>query len=84
MIIRAELHFPDFRLYLYDMTAPRLKLPRRQSNSYCSHQTTMEVVNEINGEPGRWTITDSHLSPDNERHDLRYLLSQRRLSQYTF
>lgn len=27
----------------------------------------MEVIKTIQAAPGRWTITDSHLSPDNQR-----------------
>lgn len=31
------------------------------------HQTTMKVHKSIRGIESGWTITDSHLSPDNER-----------------
>ena len=27
----------------------------------------MKVIKVIRGSPGGWTITDAHLSPDNER-----------------
>ncbi|TFK56756.1 WD40 repeat-like protein [Heliocybe sulcata] len=67
----------DFTLNVYDMTAaPTPPTPSRvQSNRRRrfmaegseDHQTTMKVINTIQGSPGRWTITDSHLSPDNER-----------------
>lgn len=32
-----------------------------------SHDTTMHAMKSIEGVHGNWTITDSHLSPDNER-----------------
>ncbi|KAL4069807.1 WD40-repeat-containing domain protein [Scleroderma yunnanense] len=68
----------DFRLHVYDMTAPRLKCPRRRrrltrppasewDDSDRDKETTLKVLKTIQGHPGRWTITDSHLSPDNER-----------------
>ncbi|KZT30917.1 WD40 repeat-like protein [Neolentinus lepideus HHB14362 ss-1] len=67
----------DFTLNVYDMTAPpnrptpnRVPSTRRRhhtADSNDDHQTTMKVINSIQGNPGSWTITDSHLSPDNER-----------------
>ncbi|EIN13833.1 WD40 repeat-like protein [Punctularia strigosozonata HHB-11173 SS5] len=67
----------DFRLHVYD-TASILSqhLPnhgpqfRRRGSEYeldPGHQTRMKVIKTIQGHAGRWTITDSHLSPDNER-----------------
>ncbi|KAH7923909.1 WD40 repeat-like protein [Leucogyrophana mollusca] len=68
----------DFRLHVYDMTAPptsyikRNRASRRSATGHWDHddrdhETTMKVIKTIQGNPGRWTITDSHLSPDNER-----------------
>lgn len=37
------------------------------------HDTTLKVLKTIQGCPGRWTITDSHLSPDNERRVVVFL-----------
>ena len=39
----------------------------RTQESRDGHATTMEVIKTIQAAPGRWTITDSHLSPDNQR-----------------
>lgn len=33
-------------------------------------QTTLRVKKSVQGHPGRWTITDANLSPDNERYSL--------------
>jgi len=71
----------DFRLHIYDMTSPPLppspysRRPRNTGRSATGvwddvehdHDTTLKVLKTIQGCPGRWTITDSHLSPDNER-----------------
>ncbi|KAG2120636.1 WD40-repeat-containing domain protein [Suillus discolor] len=68
----------DFRLHIYDMTSPPspyMKRPRtlRRSatgvwdDSDCDHDTTLKILKTIQGSAGRWTITDSHLSPNNER-----------------
>ncbi|EPQ60332.1 WD40 repeat-like protein [Gloeophyllum trabeum ATCC 11539] len=67
----------DFSLNVYDMTAPptpalpnrvhRTRPSRYMTDMDEDHRTTMKVINTIQGHPGRWTITDSHLSPDNER-----------------
>ncbi|TFY70898.1 hypothetical protein EVG20_g2103 [Dentipellis fragilis] len=59
----------DFRLHVYDMTAPlqRTRVPEARRYRRSDHETTMKVMKTIVGHPGRWTITDSHLSPDNER-----------------
>lgn len=64
----------DFRLHIYDMTAPladpRRALQRPAERLYRSsapeEPTTMKVMKVIQGVPGSWTITDAHLSPDNE------------------
>jgi DDB1- and CUL4-associated factor 11 len=65
----------DFRLHIYDMTAPladpRRALQRPTERLYRSsapeEPTTMKVIKVVQGVPGGWTITDAHLSPDNER-----------------
>ncbi|THH13014.1 hypothetical protein EW146_g7163 [Bondarzewia mesenterica] len=67
----------DFRLHIYDATAPPIKPQPRATNQaqfrrhrnvdIPDHESTMKAIKIINGHPGRWTITDSHLSPDNER-----------------
>ncbi|KAH9835897.1 WD40-repeat-containing domain protein [Rhodofomes roseus] len=58
----------DFRLHVYDTTAP---LSQRNveatRNERHGHTTSMKVIKTIPANPGRWTITDSHLSPDNQR-----------------
>ncbi|KAI9570371.1 WD40 repeat-like protein [Boletus coccyginus] len=71
----------DFRLQVYDMTSPPTKYskprqnPRRTGRTSLfddqnrEHESTLKVLKTIRGHPGRWTITDSHLSPDNERQD---------------
>lgn len=61
--------FSDFRLHVYDTTAP-LKHglgQRHRQESLDGHVTSMEVIKTIQAAPGRWTITDSHLSPDNQQ-----------------
>ncbi|KAF5385331.1 hypothetical protein D9615_001190 [Tricholomella constricta] len=58
----------DFRLHVFDTTAPptqRRGASRLHSDP--SLQTTMKVRKSIQGNSGRWTITDANLSPDNER-----------------
>ncbi|KAG2358232.1 WD40-repeat-containing domain protein [Suillus spraguei] len=68
----------DFRLHIYDMTSPPspyMKQPRNLRRSATGvwddsdhdHDTTLKILKTIQGCTGRWTITDSHLSPDNER-----------------
>ncbi|KAF8846158.1 WD40 repeat-like protein [Paxillus ammoniavirescens] len=65
----------DFRLHVYDMTSPPAKYIKRPQNLHQGaallddrdHESTLKVLKTIQGHPGRWTITDSHLSPDNER-----------------
>ncbi|KAF9469759.1 WD40-repeat-containing domain protein [Collybia nuda] len=62
----------DFRLHVFDTTAPpvnhRHGLRRAAVHpSDVNLQTNMKVMKTIQGHPGRWTITDANLSPDNER-----------------
>ncbi|GBE77655.1 WD40 repeat-like protein [Sparassis crispa] len=62
----------DFRLHVYDTTAPLMlsgptQSARFRENRDLGHETTMNVIKTIRAHPGRWTITDSHLSPDNQR-----------------
>ncbi|KDQ20285.1 hypothetical protein BOTBODRAFT_27700 [Botryobasidium botryosum FD-172 SS1] len=52
----------DFNVHIYDTTSTR-KVARRETQ----HETTMDHMKTIRGAHGYWTITDSHLSPDNER-----------------
>ncbi|EED77561.1 predicted protein, partial [Postia placenta Mad-698-R] len=62
----------DFRLHVYDTTAPLVPYgplrSRIEDEQRYGHATTMKVMKTINAHPGRWTITDSHLSPDNQRY----------------
>ncbi|KAI0094186.1 WD40-repeat-containing domain protein [Irpex rosettiformis] len=62
----------DFRLHIYDANAPitpREPYLGRRRTPYQddSHLSCMKVIKTIHGRPGGWTITDSHLSPDNQR-----------------
>ncbi|KAF9444600.1 WD40 repeat-like protein [Macrolepiota fuliginosa MF-IS2] len=60
----------DFRLHIFDTSAPPQPMtPQRRylTHSDDSMRTTMKVSRTIQGRPGRWTITDANLSPDNER-----------------
>ncbi|KDQ20274.1 hypothetical protein BOTBODRAFT_27695 [Botryobasidium botryosum FD-172 SS1] len=59
----------DFRLHVYDTTSSSKLQPKGSSGNLRSglYQTTMKVMKTIRGVTGNWTITDSHLSPDNER-----------------
>ncbi|KAF5392627.1 hypothetical protein D9757_002331 [Collybiopsis confluens] len=58
----------DFRLHIYDQTAPPQQIGSQQFSPRGDHhlQTTMNVSRRIQGEHGRWTITDANLSPDND------------------
>ncbi|KIY50649.1 WD40 repeat-like protein, partial [Fistulina hepatica ATCC 64428] len=61
----------DFRLHIFDTTSPPVP-SLHQTRGYRSRDdpglmTTMNVKNTIQGRPGRWTITDANLSPDNQR-----------------
>ncbi|KAF8481816.1 WD40-repeat-containing domain protein [Russula ochroleuca] len=64
----------DFRLHIYDMTAPPSKptqvlrpTERSSRRSEYDEPTTLNTIKVIQGVSGGWTITDAHLSPDNER-----------------
>ncbi|EMD41857.1 hypothetical protein CERSUDRAFT_110417, partial [Gelatoporia subvermispora B] len=60
----------DFRLHVYDTSAPLKPYApggRSRSQDNSGHETTMKEIKTIAAHPGRWTITDSHLSPDNQR-----------------
>ncbi|KAJ7292730.1 WD40 repeat-like protein [Mycena rebaudengoi] len=59
----------DFRLNIFDTTVPAVARERgiRQSSSDDYLKTNMKVINSIRAQPGRWTVTDANLSPDNER-----------------
>lgn len=57
----------DFRMHVYDTTRPITQPPRQSLRSLGTHTTTMHVAKTIDGVGDGWTITDSHLSPDNER-----------------
>ncbi|KAI0931267.1 hypothetical protein AcW1_001283 [Taiwanofungus camphoratus] len=61
----------DFRLHVYDTAAPLVPYSpirsRVRDEMDYGHETTMKVIKTIHAHPGRWTITDSHLSPDNQR-----------------
>ncbi|KAI0053436.1 WD40 repeat-like protein [Auriscalpium vulgare] len=71
----------DFKLHVYDTTAPPLKpdpprvelVGRRRRVQVNHEQTTMTELKTIQGNPGQWTVTDSHLSSDNERQVLSSL-----------
>ncbi|KAG8837120.1 hypothetical protein FRB91_011162 [Serendipita sp. 411] len=51
----------DFRLHIYNTKAPTLQNPHIDGD----HVSTMKHNKSIRAVPGGWTITDSHLSPDN-------------------
>ncbi|OBZ68544.1 LEC14B protein [Grifola frondosa] len=60
----------DFRLHVYDTSAPLRPFGPPCAPGYSTdngHQSSMKVIKTITAHPGRWTITDSHLSPDNQR-----------------
>ena len=65
----------DFRMHIFDTTAPPSTNPKQVPRPAEWHRprwvadepTTMKVIKVIRGSPGGWTITDAHLSPDNER-----------------
>lgn len=54
----------DFDLHIYDTKAPILP-PRHLYGRIRDHTTSMALRKTIRGIAGQWTITDSHLSPDN-------------------
>jgi WD repeat-containing protein 23 len=68
----------DYRLHVYDMTAPpshsRIRSNIPGSSRYAFQdswdgdmKTTMKISKQIQGVHGRWTITDANLSPDNSK-----------------
>ncbi|KAJ4002235.1 WD40-repeat-containing domain protein [Lentinula boryana] len=57
----------DFRLHVYDTTAPPLPAMSRVDVDHDQPYTTMNLSRRIQGRHGRWTITDANLSPDNDR-----------------
>ncbi|KAJ3879454.1 WD40-repeat-containing domain protein [Lentinula edodes] len=57
----------DFRLHIYDTTAPPQRAMSRADVTQDQPQTTMNLNRRIQGQHGRWTITDANLSPDNDR-----------------
>lgn len=64
----------DFRLHIYDTTAPitptnpSARISRIRNGILTQdHETSMKIIKTIRAHPGGWTITDSHLSPDNQR-----------------
>ncbi|GJE85863.1 WD40 repeat-like protein [Phanerochaete sordida] len=64
----------DFRLHVYDTTAPTMpRTPTARASRLRAgllthdHDSSMKVIKTIHAQPGGWTITDSHLSPDNQR-----------------
>ncbi|KAF8528109.1 WD40-repeat-containing domain protein [Hysterangium stoloniferum] len=59
----------DWRLHVYDTKAPFTteRSPSGRNAHHTDHETTMKTLKTVDAVPGSWTITDSHLSPDNER-----------------
>ncbi|KAJ3489586.1 hypothetical protein NLI96_g2008 [Meripilus lineatus] len=58
----------DFRLHVYDTTVPlAIPSPGKPLHSHHGHETSMKIIKTIQAQADRWTITDSHLSPDNQR-----------------
>ncbi|CAL1693996.1 unnamed protein product [Somion occarium] len=57
----------DFRLHIYDTTAPVEPTDDASARRSPGHLTTMKVIKDIQAHADNWTITDSHLSPDNQR-----------------
>ncbi|KAG8930033.1 hypothetical protein FRC01_003381 [Tulasnella sp. 417] len=55
----------DFDLRVYDMTAPITPLDATTASMHSDHHTSMRLTKTIHGLGSGWTITDSHLSPDN-------------------
>ncbi|CAE7194599.1 unnamed protein product [Rhizoctonia solani] len=50
-------------IWVYDANSTGNKIVHPQTG----HQSRMNVLNRVKGVYGNWTVTDSHLSPDNER-----------------
>jgi hypothetical protein len=68
------------------MTAPLTKPARAvgqtdrvSRRSVLDEPTTLNIIKVIRGVSGGWTITDAHLSPDNERFLNRLFLNTRLL-----
>ncbi|KAI0073704.1 WD40 repeat-like protein [Panus rudis PR-1116 ss-1] len=57
----------DFRLHVYDTTAPIKPSNPIAAQISPGHISTMKHIKTIRAYADRWTITDSHLSPDNQR-----------------
>ncbi|KAG9051340.1 hypothetical protein FS837_009607 [Tulasnella sp. UAMH 9824] len=55
----------DFDLRIYDMTAPITPLNLSTASMHSDHHTSLKLTKTIHGLGSGWTITDSHLSPDN-------------------
>ncbi|KAH9957079.1 hypothetical protein BC827DRAFT_1312692 [Russula dissimulans] len=67
----------DFRLHVYDMTAPpssptpqlqQTQRPSRSRQTASDEPTTMKIIKVIQSVLGGWTITDAHMSPDIESY----------------
>jgi len=66
----------DFKVHIYDTTVTPHRHAKmhtqggggrmRFRNSEETHETSLKVIKTINGRQGQWTITDAHLSPDNQ------------------
>ncbi|EEB94628.1 hypothetical protein MPER_06526 [Moniliophthora perniciosa FA553] len=72
----SSFFYTYFRLHIYDTLAPpnQIKPGRRALDSVDPHlHTTMKVSRRIQGQHGRWTITDANLSPDNQRQDCIFI-----------
>lgn len=83
LLLLTQAFWVDFKLHVYNTAAPfktrntRSRLLRDDDDG---HSTTLDTIKTIQAAPGRWTITDSHLSPDNQRSvlffcDMALLLS---------
>jgi WD repeat-containing protein 23 len=60
----------DFKLHIFDMRAPLKENIVDSSRPFLTAGdlvTRMPLRKVIQGHPGRWTITDANLSPDNQR-----------------
>ncbi|KAH8099280.1 WD40 repeat-like protein [Cristinia sonorae] len=59
----------DFRLHIYDTTSAVDPAAPGGISRYreTGHETSMKLIKSIRASADRWTITDSHLSPDNQR-----------------
>jgi len=76
--------FTEFKVSVYDMTAPptrpedRLKAAERarargnRHHIYDHSKSNLKTIKTIHGTDGSWTMTDTHLSPDNQRYALCY------------